>query len=130
VLSGCTSTQAPVSRTQAEQRPAQASLPTPTAFPTVTRDPILDFTPPAATIEVDGRFQTAGIGTYSWQIGNSGIHADGAGPVTPNQPLVVPHDLIVTLRLPLPERPIGVQMSSAQVTGVDAFEHPDGKYRT
>lgn len=76
--------------------------------------------PPPATLEVAGRTQTAGIGTYCWTEAERSLCADMAGIPTMPDPLVASAPLQAQLRLPLAVRPSALQLQIVPVSAGNA----------
>lgn len=76
--------------------------------------------PPPATLEVAGRTQTAGIGTYCWTEAERSLCADMAGIPTTPDPLVASVPLQARLRLPLATRPAALQFQIIPVSDGNA----------
>jgi len=75
--------------------------------------------PPPATLEIDGKEQISGIGSYCWMGTWKGLCADMIGLPTAQEPLIASPTFTAHLRLPLQESPSELQFNVVQVTEKD-----------
>lgn len=124
LLSGCQATTPEASRSapRANARPTRIAQRTNTALPPPPTSSALSIKPPPATITINSATQVAGIATYCWQEGNSGLCADAAGVATPQEPLRTSAPVSVTLRLPLDIAPSTLFLDVQPVTPADHIE--------
>lgn len=118
VLSACQSTTPIPAQTAARPTPVSQSAPS----SAVVQPPydVLSPKPPAATLDIQGMTQTAGIATYCWRDGTTGTCADAGGIATPHDPLEIASPVTATLTLPLTTPPSTVQWEVTLVTDQDA----------
>ncbi|CAG0993125.1 MAG: hypothetical protein MPEBLZ_02962 [Candidatus Methanoperedens nitroreducens] len=75
--------------------------------------------PPPAILEIDGKEQVSGIGSYCWTDTWNALCADMIGLPTAQEPLIASSPFTAHLRLPLQEPPYELQFSVVQVTEKD-----------
>lgn len=94
---------------------------------TATGD-LADFfgTPPAPILEIEGRTQTAGVGTYCWPRGDSGgqsvVCADTIGIITPALPITATSPVEGIIHLPIPFPPEQATLNIRPVTPADEVQ--------
>ena len=124
LLSACQATTAKVNHTSSRPnaRPTRTTESTTTALPPRPTSSALSIKPPPATITINSATQIAGIATYCWQEGNTGLCADAVGVATPREPLRTNAPVSVTLRLPLDKAPSNLFLDVQAVTLADRIE--------
>lgn len=75
--------------------------------------------PPPAILEIDGKEQISGIGSYCWSGTWKALCADMIGIPTAQEPLIAGPTFTAHLRLPLQEPPYELQFNVVQVTEKD-----------
>ncbi|MCX9012441.1 MAG: hypothetical protein OIN66_15145 [Candidatus Methanoperedens sp.] len=75
--------------------------------------------PPPATLNIDGKEQISGIGSYCWRDTWRALCVDMIGMPTAYEPLIASSPFTAHLRLPLQESPYELQFNIAQVTEQD-----------
>ena len=80
--------------------------------------------PPPAILEIDGKEQSAGIGSNCWKVENEtySLCADMIGVITPAEPLLTRSPFTVLLRLQLQEPPEELEFSTFRVTDDDELK--------
>jgi len=80
--------------------------------------------PPPAILEIDGKEQSAGIGSNCWKVENEtySLCADMIGVITPRKPLLTRSPFTVLLRLQLQEPPEELEFSTFRVTDDDELK--------
>jgi hypothetical protein len=80
--------------------------------------------PPPAILEIDGKEQSAGIGSNCWKVENEtySLCADMIGVITPAEPLLTRSPFTVLLRLQLQEPPGELEFSTFRVTDDDELK--------
>ncbi len=83
---------------------------------------LLTIKPPPAILEINGKEQISGIGSFCWNEAWKGLCVDMAGFVTDDEPLPAGSPFTAHLRLPLEVPPEELQVSIIRVTGKDELE--------
>jgi hypothetical protein len=80
--------------------------------------------PPPAILEIDGKEQSAGIGSNCWKVENEtySLCADMIGVITPAEPLLTRSPFTALLRLPLQEPPEELEFNTFRVTDDDELK--------
>lgn len=80
--------------------------------------------PPPAILEIDGKEQSAGIGSNCWKVENEtySLCADMIGIITPAEPLLTRSPFTALLHLPLQEPPEELDFSTFRVTDEDELK--------
>lgn len=80
--------------------------------------------PPPALLEIDGKEQSAGIGSSCWKVENEtySLCVDIIGVITPVEPLLTRSPFTAHLRLTLQEPPEELEFSTFQVTDDDELK--------
>ena len=91
--------------------------------------PQKEIRPPPAILTVDGKEQTAGIGSYCWNEIGKGVCADMIGTITAKEPLPVSSPFTAHLRLPLEAPPQELQLNIIRVTDDDEIRTGTDDFR-